>query len=280
MLSLYRNVDRFLIGNIEKQIAACYSTAPDTKSEPKVLNLKFVRGQASAKKTTQETAWLPPRTKQMAVDKDWGNVWLVEGPFTQLLYLFQSDKFTQKRGNTGDNAEALKKFCTPWPKALDTDEKCEKHFPFQVASSDYCHSSPTIRDPLSRIVTVQFKLSTLNLTDRAKDKILRLVDDRYNEETDTVTLKVEPWEETKSEADMEYYDWNKNASKTNIESYFGKPTEEIENIQLYSDTVSNLMNEGESEYTVSKYGEAVKDIKYPNFVTYVLICFTIRSKTN
>lgn len=53
------------------------------------------------------------------------------------------------------HCEALKKFCTPWPKGLETDEQCEKHFPVKVICTDYCHSSPTIRDPLARIVTIK-----------------------------------------------------------------------------------------------------------------------------
>lgn len=53
------------------------------------------------------------------------------------------------------HCEALKKFCTPWPAGLETDEKCEQHFPVSVISSDYCHSSPIIRDPLARIVTIK-----------------------------------------------------------------------------------------------------------------------------
>lgn len=77
---------------------------------------------------------------------------------------------------------------------------------------------------------------------------------------------------------MEYYDWSKNASKASIEAIFGKPSEEIPNIQDYSEKVISLMNEGkilwtrndiedihhsflgESEYSVSKYGEAVRKI--------------------
>ena len=47
----------------------------------------------------------------------------------------------------------LAEFCTPWPKNLDTDEKIEAHFPLQVITTDYCHSSPTIRDLRARIVT-------------------------------------------------------------------------------------------------------------------------------
>lgn len=49
----------------------------------------------------------------------------------------------------------LKKFCTPFPKELDTKEKCEKHFPVTVITNDYLHSAPTIRDPLARIVTIK-----------------------------------------------------------------------------------------------------------------------------
>lgn len=55
---------------------------------------------------------------------------------------------------------------------------------------------------------------------------------------------VEPWEDLKTEADMEYYDWNNNASKKSIEALFGKPAEEIPHIAEYSTAVSNLMNEG------------------------------------
>lgn len=82
---------------------------------------------------------------------------------------------------------------------------------------------------------------------------------------------------------MEYYEWKNNASKKSIETLFGKPAEEIQKIDEYSTAVNNLMNEGnisscysiimidwlilififivgESEYTVSKYGEAVRNI--------------------
>lgn len=84
--------------------------------------------------------------------------------------------------------ETLKKFCTPWPKNLDMEETYEKIFPVEIISSDYCHSSPTIRDPLARIVTIKFKFSNLDLDKHAKDKFLRLVGERYNEKTDTVTI--------------------------------------------------------------------------------------------
>lgn len=59
-----------------------------------------------------------------------------------------------------------------------------------------------------------------------------------------ILQNVEPWEELKCEADMEYYDWNTNTSKTSIQALFGKPVEEIPKVNEYSTAVTNLMNEG------------------------------------
>lgn len=151
------------------------------------------------------------RTEKMAVDQVWGNVW--PGPRSfhpAVVPLPVRQGFVEKGAPPGKYAnaelmkipnflhltppvikkqcEALKKFCTPWPKGLETDEKCQKHFPLEVISSDYCHSSPTIRDPLARIVTIRFKLSDLKFNKRSKDKFMRLIEEKYNEETDTVTI--------------------------------------------------------------------------------------------
>ena len=49
----------------------------------------------------------------------------------------------------------LLEFCTEWPAGLETDEKCEKHFPLEVESSDYLFSSPSIRHPKARVVTIK-----------------------------------------------------------------------------------------------------------------------------
>lgn len=147
----------------------------------------------------------------MPVDQDWGSVWPAPRSFhpaTVPLPLHQGA--VEKRAPPGKFAnaelmkipnflhltppvikrqcEALKMFCTKWPQALDTDEKCVKHFPLEIASSDYCHSSPTIRDPLARIVTLKIKLSSLELDEHAKDKLRRLVDERYDEKTDIITI--------------------------------------------------------------------------------------------
>lgn len=199
--------------------------------------------------------------------------------------------------------EALKSFCTEWPKLLNSEEAIEKHYPIEIITSDYCHASPSIRNPLARIVTLRIKLSTLNLTERAKDKFLRLVGDRYDKQTDLVTLTadrcpvriqnldyvnylltacyhesyaVEDWEKEKSEEDMEYYNWDTNASKKSLINWYYQTKGEkvsytddeykifdvsqIPNGTEYKIAVSEFFNEGESDATLQKYGTAVRKL--------------------
>ncbi|XP_044269706.1 28S ribosomal protein S35, mitochondrial [Tribolium madens] len=312
MLSFSRKIDKIAFRTLEKHLILAYSTSsePQREEEFRVLNLKHGKGQTTQRRVVRKAEVPPPRSTQMAVDQDWGNVWPGPRSFhpaTVPLPIRQGyvpkGAAPGKYGNAElmkipnflhltppvikRQCEALKKFCTPWPKALDSDEKCERFFPLEVSSSDYCHSSPTIRDPLARIVSVKFKLGALGLEGRAKDKFLRLVGERYDEKTDIVTivtdrcplkkqnydyamylitalyhesLNVEPWEELKSEADMEVYIWENNASKTSIEKLFGKGAKEIENIEQYSQAVDRYMNEGENQYTVDQYEEAVRKI--------------------
>lgn len=183
--------------------------------------------------------------------------------------------------------EALKKFCTPWPTGLETEEKQENHFPVRVITSDYVHGLPTIRNPLSRIVTMKLKLASLNLDDHARDKFLRLVGDRYNADTDELTLvtdrcpikkqnydyavylltaiyhesnQFEEWESSKVEADMEIYRWSENKSRfsaTEILNWNSTSSEKVEPPKSYSEAVEQLLNEGENEYNLDKYKEAV-----------------------
>jgi small subunit ribosomal protein S35 len=82
----------------------------------------------------------------------------------------------------------LKKFCTPFPKELLNPEDQEKHFPLRFLSSDYVQALPTVRNPLARIVTIKIKVASLNFDEHAKDKLLRLVGERYNPETDELTI--------------------------------------------------------------------------------------------
>jgi uncharacterized protein YdaT len=59
---------------------------------------------------------------------------------------------------------------------------------------------------------------------------------------------------------MERYIWENNASKSNIEKMFGRDAKDIGHIGTYSASVDKYMNEGENEYTVTQYGEAVRKI--------------------
>lgn len=313
MLNCIKIIEKTHLFNLEKVLCGRFSST-DTKIERKeefrVLNIRKPKGKFQERKQFRPMAILPPRTSKMPVDQDWSSVWPGPRSFHPATVPLPLRQGYVEKGAPPDkyaNAElikipnflhltppaierqckALKKFCTPWPKALDSDEKVEQHFPLEITSSDYCFSSPSIRNPLARIVTIRFKLGALHLNERAKDKFLRLVDERYDEKTDTVTIvtdrcplkkqnydyamylitalyhescNIEPWEELKSEADMEHYIWQKNKSKANIEQLFGKPSEDIPNIEMYADSVDKLMNEGESDYTLNKYGEAVRKL--------------------
>lgn len=199
--------------------------------------------------------------------------------------------------------EAIKQFCTEWPTLLNSEEAIEKHYPVEVITSDYCHASPSIRNPLARIVTLRIKLSSLNLDKHSRDKFARLVGERYDSKTDLVTFtadrcptraqnldyvnylltacyheawNVEEWEKDKTEDDMEYYDWNNNASKKSLVNWYLRTQNEsrdltedeyrnfdisgIEHAEEYKNAVSSLMNDGESITTVEKYGEVVRKV--------------------
>ncbi|KAF5304423.1 hypothetical protein FQR65_LT07953 [Abscondita terminalis] len=280
-------------------------------TEFRVLNLKTVKSQPLTRRKLNKPDVLPPRTNQMPIDQDWGSVWpgprsfhpaTVPLPIRQ-GYTEKNAPPPSKFGNAElmkipnflhltppvikRQCEALKQFCTPWPRGLETDENCEKHFAIEVASSNYCYSSPSIRDPMARIVTLQIKLSSLPLDVHAKDKFRRIVGERYNEENDVVTIvadrcplrqqnydyamylltaifheswRFEEWEKSKSEEDMEFYDWNVSKSKISIETIFAKPVGEIDKAGVYSAAVGALMNEGENEYTLTKYGDSVREL--------------------
>ncbi|KAL5010442.1 hypothetical protein ScPMuIL_012747 [Solemya velum] len=213
----------------------------------------------------------PPRHLRMRTDQEWINVWptastfkwsAVPFPVRQGFVKTQTEnegvipgKYANAElmkipnflhltpGHIKKHCQAIKKFCTAWPRGLETDESCEKYFPLEVVESDYCVSGPSIRDPRARQVTVKVKLSKLDLDYHARDKMLRLVGNKYNHETDELTLTTdrcplkkqnhdyamylltalyheswarEPWEAEKTEADMERYFWDQSKSKSGI----------------------------------------------------------------
>ncbi|CAI9717289.1 Hypothetical predicted protein [Octopus vulgaris] len=233
------------------------------------VNIKKKKGMQ--KKRRKES--LPPRYHKMKITDDWTNVWPTASTFKHSAVPFPVRQGFIARPSENQNlgvppdryantelmkipnflhltpvhvakhCKALKKFCTPWPEALSTDSLCEQHFPVEVISSDYCFSGPTVRDARARVVTFKLNISSLNLDHHAKDKMVRLLKDRYNETTGEITLKtdrcplkkqnydylvyvltalyhescrVEPWESEKTEADWECFFWDKNVSRKNI----------------------------------------------------------------
>lgn len=152
------------------------------------------------------------RLNNIPIDQNWQSVWpnahtfhpeVVPLPLRQ-GYKHNKNPHPKKYGNAElmkipnflhltppaikAHCNAIKKFCTEWPKDLETDEACQKYFPIDIITSDYCYSSPSIREPLARIASLKVKVSSLNLNTHAKDKMLRLVDKRYNSKTDIITL--------------------------------------------------------------------------------------------
>ncbi|XP_067613517.1 small ribosomal subunit protein mS35 [Eurosta solidaginis] len=282
--------------------------------EFRVLNLRSISQKPPQKRRVfKKDPVMPPRHLKMATDQDWTAVW--PGPRS---FQPSSVPLPLRQGYTEKGAappskyanaelmkipnflhltppairqqcEALKQFCTPWPKSLDTEEKCFKYFPIQIKSTDYCHALPTIRNPEGRRITLKIKLSDLKFDAHAKDKFLRLLGDRYNGNTGIITIVAdrcplrkqnydyamylltacyhesfitEPWEASKSEADMEYYKFERNKSKQSVEAIlnWGRPLDDSQKLQphmSFAQSVEQLINEGENEYNLNRYKEEV-----------------------
>ncbi|XP_030372769.1 28S ribosomal protein S35, mitochondrial [Scaptodrosophila lebanonensis] len=280
--------------------------------EFRVLNLRAVKKQVAARREIKRDPVPPPRSNRMAVDQDWTAAWPGPRSFHPASVPLPLRQGYTERGAAAPSkfanaelmkipnflhltppairqqCEAIKQFCTPWPKGLETEEKCKHHFPVEVVTTDFCHSLPTIRNPEARRVTVSLKLSELKFDAHAKDKFLRLVGERYNQETDVLTIVAdrcpmrkqnydyalylltacyhesfitEPWEETKSEADMEVYHFERNKAKLSAEAILNwneaAGETKVAPSQGYAKSVEQLINEGENEYNIAKYKKEV-----------------------
>ncbi|XP_053243495.1 28S ribosomal protein S35, mitochondrial isoform X1 [Podarcis raffonei] len=279
------------------------------------------RGRTSQNdKYRRETA--TPRTEKMEVDQDWTSVYPVAAAFKpscvplplRMGYPVKRGVPPVKEGNLEllkipnflhltpvairKHCAALKDFCTEWPADVDNDEKCMQHFPIEVDTVDYISAGPSVRNPKARVVTLTVKLSSLNLDDHAKKKLIKLVGERYCKGTDTLTIttdrcplrrqnydygvylltvlfheswKTEEWEKEKTEADMEEYIWEnsaseKNALETLVRIRAGDKTEEVSRQELlasqkilaYRKSVVELKNEGETDKNLSEYKNSVR----------------------
>lgn len=285
------------------------SSLPEDE-EFRVLNLRPIKEKRAERKKIRKAITLPPRFHEMSPDQDWGAVWPGPRSFhpaTVPLPVRQGfteggkaapGKFANAELMKIPNflhltppivkrqCEALKQFCTAWPAGLETDEKIEKHFGVKVITTDYCLSSPSIRNPLARVVSLKVKLATLQLDEHAKDKFLRLVKERYNADTDEVTIvtdrcplkkqnydyafylltalchesrRTEAWEASKTLADQETYVWpaNRSAETSTDIINWGLAEKLLKPAADYVEAVERLMNEGENKQNIGQYRAAV-----------------------
>ncbi|CAH1390146.1 unnamed protein product [Nezara viridula] len=306
----------FSFDNIRKTTDLASKPGSD-EDEFRTLDIRGGKTPQTYSRKKQPRVVFPPRTERMPVDQDWSNVW--PGPRTfhpasVPLPLRQGiNKLGASPGKVGNvelmkipnflhltppaikkHCMALKKFCTPWPRALSTNENCQKYFPLELIQTDYCHSSPSIRNPLARIITIKFPLDKLHLDEHAKDKFLRLVGDRYDEETGIVTIVTdkcplrkqnydyalylltavyyeswtfEHWEIEKSQPDLEYYDWDNSKCKENLIHLFKQANQNMEEnnllVERLKESIVALFDEGENNYNLKRYKEATLNILFP-----------------
>ncbi|KAJ7329386.1 hypothetical protein JRQ81_015560 [Phrynocephalus forsythii] len=281
-----------------------------------------VQGRAPSRHERYQREPLVPRTEKMDPDQDWTSVYPAAAAFkpsavplpVRMGYPLKKGLPLPKQGNLElvkipnflhltpaaikKHCAVLKDFCTEWPAALDDDEKCLQHFPIEIDTVDYVSAGPSIQNAKARVVTLRVKLSSLNLDDHAKKKLIKLVGERYCKGTDILTIttdrcplkkqnydyamylltvlfheswKTEEWEKEKTEADMEEYVWENSASeRTCLNTLFqiraAEKAQQVSRQELldsdvvlgYKKSLVALRNEGETEKNMAEYKNAVK----------------------
>jgi len=232
----------------------------------------------------------PPRAASMLPTQRWGDVWPAARTFHPAVVplpvrqgVTQTKQQTQpgKYANTelmkvvnflhltppvvSQHCAAIAKFCTPWPKGLETEEDVEKHFPLTVVTSDHLHSSSSVRDRRARIVTLSFNVDKLDMDEHARDKFTRLVGDRIDEETGVVTLTADRCPYRGQNMDYAHYlltalyheSWR-------VEEWEKKEQADMEVFEVEGDegqervALKELLNEGENEERLARYREEVR----------------------
>jgi len=301
---------------INKQIRIKRAYSEVVNDDFRVLNLRPEQNASQRFRRQRRTeAVLAPRTNKMSEKQDWAAVWPGPRSFHPAsvpLPLRQGfnpkgappSKFANAELMKIPNflhltplaikkqCEALKQFCTPWPKELTNDKEWEKTYPVEVITSNYCHGLPTIRNPLARIVTLKIRLSSLKFDSHSKDKFLRLLGDHYNPKTNIITITsdrcpvrkqnynfslyiltasyfeshiTEPWEKLKTEKDMINYDFQRNKSKETIENIIqliekNNPTIVPKITLELSTSVEKVINEIECSENLNTYKKEVKKL--------------------
>nr|CAB3264010.1 28S ribosomal protein S35, mitochondrial-like [Phallusia mammillata] len=141
------------------------------------------------------------------------------------------------------HCKVLKQFCTKFPDDLDSDIACEMEFPVTKHTVDYVGASNSPRNSKARNVTKQIRLVHLGLNLQAREKITKLLEWRYNDDTDVATIqskrcpvrkqnsdfldyvftalyfeswKVEEWEKPENACDDDFYVWENSESYKNL----------------------------------------------------------------
>ncbi|CAL8074097.1 unnamed protein product [Orchesella dallaii] len=319
---IYSDFNRIMVCSIKPFSTKSDATTSDAGEASSLIDDEFqpldvIRSRSfrrTQRKRREKREVPPPRYLKMSTDQDWPSVWPTAKTFHPASVPLPLHQGYVEPGNRSPpnkfanlelmkipnflhltppaikrHCEAIKKFCTPWPEELKDEYVLESLFPIEVISNDYCHSSPSIRDPKGRIVTLRVKLSHLNLDEHAKDKFLRLVGERYDQNTDELTLVTdccplkkqnydyamylltavyheswnkESWEDDKSELDAAKYEWDGSRSQKVLEQLL-EPTALESNknlIEQYKNTVTSIHDEGENTKLLSEYGNTVRQL--------------------
>ncbi|KAE9420412.1 hypothetical protein Angca_005807, partial [Angiostrongylus cantonensis] len=173
-----------------------------------------------------------PRSEEMAVDQDWTAVWPAARSFASSVIPLpirmgsrpdpEKRAPFKKQGNLElvkipnflhltpaaieKHCNAIRKFCTEFPVELIKDENlADSEFPLRISYNSYVHQGTNIRDNRARVITLQVKLSALQLSDFARDKLIRLASSRYDEKTDTLTVITDRCHTRKQNLDYAFY---------------------------------------------------------------------------
>jgi len=230
----------------------------------------------------------PPRSASMTPAQTWGNVWpatrtfhpaTVPLPVRQGVTQTKRQVVPHKYANAelmkipnflhltppviSTHCSAISQFCTDWPKGLDTEEDIEKHFPITITTSDYLNSNSSIRDRRARIVQFRLNVDSLALDSHARDKMIRLVGDRFNQETGEITVTADR---------CPYRGQNEDYCKYLFTALFHESwtvedweVKEVEDKEVFiteegekREALEDLLNSGEDELRILRYKEEVR----------------------
>ncbi|GMS79415.1 hypothetical protein PENTCL1PPCAC_1590 [Pristionchus entomophagus] len=257
-----------------------------------------------------------PRADEMETNQDWSSVWPAARSFASsvvpLPIRMGSRKNPDKRapfkkeGNLElvkipnflhltpaaiqKHCEAIRKFTTPFPSSL-AGQKDIAALPLTMTYADYVHQGTNIRDNRARVTTIRVKCAALGLNPAAKEKLQRLAGDRYEEETDTITIttdrchtraqnydyafylltvvyheanKVESWEEMKAEQDRLKLVFEGSLCQERLKKAVlatGLSEEEVaERLQKFGQVWTNYVNKEETEESTRQYAAAMKGL--------------------